>query len=215
MINGVQTMDRSIASRSSLPDNVLEAALDAWGQAGERHTISISGRSMLPAIHNGDRVLVAHGCAGVRRGDVLVFRLDGLLIAHRVLHIKDGADGKMFVTKGDNARQIDPHVSHREIVGQVLAIERDGQHISLQTLPWRALGWSIAIGTLAWTRLYRLSQALKQRLLGPQPDRVTAGLRRGALAFFSRILRLAHSAACLSTSVRDPSRGEHRRATKG
>ena len=208
-------MDRSGASRSSLPDYVLEAALDAWGQAGERHTISISGHSMVPAIHDGDRVLVAHGCAGVRRGDVVVFRLDGLLIAHRVLHIKDGDDGQKFVTKGDNAGQVDPHVSPREIVGQVLAIERDGQHISLQTFPWRALGWSIAVGTLAWTRLYRCSQALKQRLLGPQPNRVTAGLRRGALAFFSRILTLAHSVACWWTGVRDPSCGEHGRATKG
>ena len=53
---------------------------------------------MVPAILDGDRVLVAHGCAGVRRGDVLVFRLDGLLIAHRVLHVKDGDDGLKFVT---------------------------------------------------------------------------------------------------------------------
>jgi signal peptidase I len=215
MIDGVQTMDRSGASPSSLPDYVLEATLDAWGQAGERHTISISGHSMVPAIHDGDRVLVAHGCAGVRRGDVVVFRLDGLLIAHRVLHVKDGADGKKFVTKGDNAGQVDPHVSPREIVGQVLAIERDGQHISLQTFPWRALGWLIAVGTLAWMRLYRLSRALKQRLLGPQPNRVTAGLRRDALAFFSRILRLAHSIVCWWTGVRDPSCGEHGRAAKG
>jgi len=208
-------MGRSVANRSSLPDYVLEAALAAWGQAGEQHTISISGKSMVPAIHDGDRVLVAHGCAGVRRGDVLVFRLDGLLIAHRVLCIKDGADGKKFVTKGDNAGQVDPHLSPREIVGQVLAIERDGQHISLQTFPWRALGWSIAVGTLAWTRLYRLSRALKQRLLGPQPNRVTAGLRRCALTFFSRILKLAHSVACWWTGVRDTSCGEHGRAAKG
>ena len=215
MIDGVQTMDRSGASRSSLPDNVLEATLDAWGQAGEQHTISISGHSMVPAIHDGDRVLVAHGCAGVRRGDVVVFRLDGLLIAHRVLDIKGGGDGKKFVTKGDNAGQVDPHVSPREIVGQELAIERDGRHISLQTFPWRALGWSIAVGTLAWTGVYRCSQALKQLLLGPQPNRVTATLRRAALAFFSRILELAHSVACWWTSVRDPSCGEHRRAAKG
>jgi hypothetical protein len=170
---------------------------------------------MVPAIHDGDRVLVAHGCAGVRRGDVVVFRLDGLLIAHRVLHIKDSADGIKFITKGDNAGQVDPHVRPREIVGQVRAIERDGQHISLQTFPWRALGWSIAVGMLAWTGLYRLGRALKQRLSGPQPNRVTAALRRGALAFFSRIFRLAHSVACWCTGVRDPSCGKHRRATKG
>jgi signal peptidase I len=208
-------MESSSANPPSLPSHVVEAALDAWGQAGERHTISISGQSMLPVIHDGDRVLVTHGCAGVRQGDVIVFRLNGLLVAHRVLHIKSGDDGLTFVTKGDNTGQVDPQVSSREIVGQVLAIERDGQHISLKTLPWRALGWSIAVGTLAWTRLYRLSRALKQRLLGPRPNRVTAGLRRGALAFFSRILKLAHSVACRWTGVRDPSCGEHGRVAKG
>ena len=208
-------MERSSANPPSLPGHVIEAALDAWGQAGEQHTISISGHSMLPTIHGGDRVLVTHGCAGVRQGDVVVFRLNGLLVAHRVLHIKGGADDKKFVTKGDSTGQVDPHVSDREIVGRVLAIERGGQHISLQTCPWRALGWSIAVGTLAWTRLYRLSQALKQRLLGPQPNRVTAALRRGALAFCSRILKLAHSVACWWTGVRTPSSSDHDRVAKG
>jgi predicted RNA-binding protein len=170
---------------------------------------------MLPVIHDGDRVLVAHGCAGVRRGDVIIYRLNGLLVAHRVLHIEDGANGIKFVTKGDNAGQVDPHVSPREIVGQVLAIERDGHHISLETFPWRILGWSIAVGTLAWMRSYRWCQALKQRFLGPGPNRATTALRQGTLAFFSRLLVLAQAVACRWTSVGNPPCGESGRARKG
>jgi signal peptidase I len=177
--------NRSSTKGTRLPCSVLEVALDAWGRAGQQHLIPISGRSMLPAIHDGDHALVSHGCAGVRPGDVIVFRHTGTLIAHRVLRIERGDDGPTFVTKGDNAPQFDPRLSADEIVGRVLAIERGGRHTSLDTGAWRILGWLIAVSTLAWTRLYGWCQALKQRLLGPQPNRVTscvvATLRRGAL----------------------------------
>jgi signal peptidase len=188
--------DHSSTKGARLSRPVLEAALGVWGQAGRQHLISISGRSMLPAIHDGDHALVSHGCAGVRPGDVIVFRHDGTLIAHRVLRIEHGDDGPTFVTKGDNATHLDPPLSADEIVGRVLAIERGRRHTSLDTTTWRILGRLIATGTLAWTRLYGWSRGLKQGLLGPQPNRVTATLRQGALAFFSLVLTLAQAIAC-------------------
>jgi signal peptidase I len=188
--------NRLKTQRVRLPRSVLEAALDAWGQAGEQHLIPISGRSMLPAIHDGDHALVSHGCAGVQPGDVIVFRHRGTLIAHRVLRIEDGDDGPTFVTKGDNAPQLDPPLNAGEIVGRVLAIERGGRHTSLDTTTWRILGRLIAAGTLAWTKVYGRSRGLKQGLLGPQPNRVTATLRQSALAFFSLVLTLAQAIAC-------------------
>jgi signal peptidase I len=188
--------NRLNTQRVRLPRSVLEVALDAWGRAGQQHLIPISGRSMLPTIHDGDHALVSHGCAGVRPGDVIVFRHEGTLIAHRVLRIERGDDGPTFVTKGDNALQLDPRLSAGEIVGRVLAIERSGRHTSLNTTTWRILGRLIAVGTLTWTKLYGWSRGLKQGLLGPQPNRVTATLRQGALAFFSLVLTLAQAIAC-------------------
>jgi signal peptidase I len=188
--------NRLNTQRVRLPRSILEAALGVWGQAGGQHLIPISGRSMLPAIHDGDHALVSHGCAGVRPGDVIVFRHKGTLIAHRVLRIEGGDDGPTFVTKGDNAPQLDPPLRADEIVGRVLAIERGGRHTSLDTTTWRILGRLIAAGTLAWTRLYGWSRGLKQGLLGPQPNRVTATLRQSALAFFSLVLTLAQAIAC-------------------
>jgi signal peptidase I len=188
--------NRLNTQRVRLPRSILEVALSVWGRAGGQHLIPISGRSMLPAIHDGDHALVSHGCAGVRPGDVIVFRHGGTLIAHRVLRIECGDDGPTFVTKGDNAPQLDPPLSADEIVGRVLAIERGGRHTSLDTTTWRILGRLIAAGTLAWTRAYGWSRSLKQGLLGPQPNRVTATLRQGALAFFSLVLTLAQAIAC-------------------
>jgi hypothetical protein len=119
------------ADPASLPNSVLEAALDVWGQVGEQHLIPITGRSMLPAIQDGDRVLVAHGCTGVQRGDVVVFRHAGGLVAHRVLRLYAGDAGPTFVTKGGNAPQCDPPLNAGEIVGRALAVERDGRRMSL------------------------------------------------------------------------------------
>ena len=146
--------------------------LAAWAQSGTHHHIPISGCSMLPTLRDGDVVLVSHGSAGVRRGDILVFCYreptpacppgdsltrplahsltrsltesppPHLLIAHRVLRVRPGPSGPTFLTKGDNVSSFDPPPRATEIIGRVVAIERDDQTISLDTPAWRALGWS-------------------------------------------------------------------------
>jgi len=184
------------ANPASLPNSVLEAALDLWGQAREQHLIPITGRSMLPVLQDGDRVLVAHGCTGVRRGDVVVFRHAGGLVAHRVLRLYAGDAGPTFVTKGDNAPQFDPPLNAGEIVGRALAVERDGRRMSLDTAAWRMAGWSIAAGTLGWIMLYGWGRRFKRKLLGPQPNRVTAFLRRQTLACFALALAAVQAVIC-------------------
>lgn len=203
MIDLAEAMDAPNTKRAPLPGHVLEAVLDVWGQAGEQHFIPITGNSMLPLIRDGDHVLVAHGCAGVRRGDVVVFRRESRLIAHRVLRIYGGDALEMgkghrpsFVTKGDHAPQFDSPLSADEIVGRVLAVERGSRYMSLDTAAWRVLGWLMAVSTLAWTKLYGWSRDLKQRFLGPQPNRLTAFLRQSALAFFSLVLKVVQTVVC-------------------
>jgi hypothetical protein len=150
---------------------------------------------MLPLIRDGDRAIVAHGCTGVRRGDVVVFRHDGLLVAHRLLAIRRGDAGPVFISKGDNTSQFDPPLLADEILGRVVAIERHGRSMALDTAVWRALGWLIAITTLAWTRLYGWGRGLKRRLGGRRPGRATAGVRQGARAASALALRASQAIA--------------------
>lgn len=175
-------------NEKSKQDPVLGAVLDVWTQAGKKHYIPITGRSMLPLIRNGDQVLVAHGCAGIRRGDVIVFRHDGKLIAHRVLHISKNDAGHTFLTKGDNVLQFDPPLRANEIVGRVLAIKRGEQQLSLDTTIWRITGLLIAIGTLTWMRLYGWGRFFPQRLLGIHSVSLTTFIHRG-MQFFFRLVR--------------------------
>ena len=196
MIDLAEAMDTPNTKPAPLPGYVLKAVLDVWGQAGKQHFIPIAGRSMVPLIEDGDHVLVAHGCAGVRRGDVVVFRHQGRLIAHRVLRIHSNDAGPTFVTKGDNTTQFDSPLSADEIVGRVLTVKRGDRYMSLDTTVWRIVGWLFAVSMLAWTKLYSWGRALKQRLLGPQPNRLTAFLRRSALAFFSLVLQVVQAVVC-------------------
>ncbi len=183
---------KATTNRAPLPTPLLEAALDLWSQAQGQHLIPISGRSMLPLIRDGDRALVAHGSADVRRGDVVVFWREGGLIAHRVLRIC-GRDSELrFVTKGDNVPHPDPPIDASEIVGRVLAVQRGGRRMRLDTTAWRVVGWLIVAGTLGWTKLY----GWRQRLLGSGANRLTALLRRGTLAFRSLVFKMVQAVFC-------------------
>jgi signal peptidase len=196
-------MDTPKTKPVPLPAYVLEAVLDVWGQAGEQHLIPTTGRSMVPLIQDGDHVLVAHGCAGVRRGDVIILRREGRLVVHRVLRIYSGHAGPTFLTKGDHVSQLDSPLRADEIVGRVLALKRGDRYMSLDTTVWRMVGWLIAVSMLAWTKLDNWGRDLKQGLLGPQPNRLTAFLRRSALAFFSLALKTVQAVVCRWERARD------------
>ena len=182
----------SISDGESAParGSITDAVLEIWAETGARNRLKIAGNSMLPLIKDGDSVLVEHGAAGVRRGDIIVFRYGNDLAAHRVLRVYDDNTGPTFVTKGDSVLQLDPPLSAGEIVGRVLAVERSGRHLSLDTPVWRVWGWLIAVSTLVGIKLYGWGWTLKQRVLGPQPNRVTALLRRSALAAFLLFLKV-------------------------
>lgn len=172
-------MDKTPASQASLSDTLLEATLNIWSQARRQHLIPITGRSMLPLIQEGDRVLVKHGCADVRRGDVIVFRHEGRLIAHRVLRLDRSPSEAIFITKGDHAVRCDPPVRAAKILGRVLTVQRDSRQMSLDTSLWRQAGRLIAVGMLAWTKLYAWSWPLWQSFGESRPHGLTAFLRWG------------------------------------
>lgn len=172
----------------STQDLVLDAVLNVWTLAGKKHYIPITGRSMFPIIRNGDHVLMAHGCAGIRRGDVIVFRRDGKLIAHRVLRISENEGGYTFLTKGDNVLQFDPPLRANEIVGRVLAVKRGEQQISFDTAIWRITGLLIAIGALTWVRLYGWGRIFLHRFLGFHFGSLTTFIHRG-MQIFLRLVR--------------------------
>lgn len=147
----------------TLPTTVVAAALNRWKQAGEQHLIPIMGRSMLPLIRPGDQLLIRHGDANLRRGDIVVFLQQGKMVAHRLLRICKDDPITTFITKGDNTSYLDSPVDVSKVVGRVLKIKRGNRWVSIDTSVWRIGGWLIAIGMLGWATLYNWGRKIKRR----------------------------------------------------
>ena len=69
----------------------------------------IASNSMYPKIHRGDIVILKDTpIEKVKVGDTIRYRMEGYSVVHRVKSIEKDADGNMvFITKGDNNRDVD------------------------------------------------------------------------------------------------------------
>jgi len=65
-------------------------------------SVRSSGRSMRPLIVDGSRIdLRPASCASVLPGDIIVFRLDGRLVAHRLIGTRRDGESILLRQKGD------------------------------------------------------------------------------------------------------------------
>jgi signal peptidase I len=98
--------------------------------------LRVSGVSMEPTITDGEVVRVRPVSAEqIRRGDVIVFHMEGRLVAHRVSRVlKSGSEG-LFVTRGDAMQESDLPVSADQILGVVDSVERSGKAVRLRPKP--------------------------------------------------------------------------------
>lgn len=83
----------------------------------------VEGNSMLPTFHDGDIILVI----GVKPSDlhvsdIIIYKLNGKLIVHRIIDIEIRNGKYIFITKGDNNFNPDPPVSEDQVVGRVVGI---------------------------------------------------------------------------------------------
>lgn len=149
-----------------VPRPVIDLAIEGWDRCAKQHIVPVSGRSMLPLLHDGDRVLVAHGERAPRWSEIIVFRQGDRLVVHRLLGRHSGPAGVFFLTKGDNAAACDPLVAASNVVGRVVAFERDGRRSRLDTGVGIAFGWLVAAAGLVVQVAYRRGRRLKRWLLG-------------------------------------------------
>jgi hypothetical protein len=126
--------------------------LAIWAERGIRNHYVIAGDSMLPLIQDGDVALVEHGTGRIDVGSIILFRTGEGMTVHRVLRRAEQRGDVSYRAKGDNAPQID-RVATGDVIGRVVAIERGGNHLLLDTWLWQVLGWLIAITMRAASRI--------------------------------------------------------------
>jgi signal peptidase I len=109
--------------------------------SGQQVRFPAPGKSMQPTIRDGEVVTVEPlSPSDVRKGDIILYRRGEGLIAHRVIRIMKGpgtarssaiASYGMFVLRGDASTACDLPVEPGQVLGRVVAVERQGRSISL------------------------------------------------------------------------------------
>ncbi len=117
----------------------------------------------LPFLEDGDKLRVLHGQSHAGVGDVITFYKDDIFVAHRIMQKKTQQNRPVIITKGDNAPQFDPPLRLQEIVGRVIAVERDGRLMKMDTLSWKVLGWLIVVKTHVRGKLSAVRQSANIR----------------------------------------------------
>jgi signal peptidase I len=114
------------------------------------------GGSMHPTIREGEAITVAPARpAGIRRGDVILYRVGQGVIAHRVARVAQRLDGALvFIPRGDASQGRDEPVEETAILGRVVAVERGGRTLNPAWSGARALAvaWAAAARLLRWLR---------------------------------------------------------------
>ncbi len=176
---------------SSPSKTVIKSTLDIWKQTGSEHLILITGRSMLPLFHPGDRVRVTYSGASVQPGEVVVFQQGDGLVVHRVVRVEPRGNPTTVTTKGDNRLRCDAPVRADDLLGRALVVQQGSREIVLNTATWRWAGRLIAAGGLAQVEIYQLLYDFKYRHWGARAIPATGFLRRIMLGVFTFPLRLA------------------------
>ena len=101
-----------------------------------RLRLRVTGWSMLPAIFPGDTLVIEPASSeSVGKGDIVLFRRDGRLFAHRVSGKSGSASDFQIVTQGDGMANPDPPVSSSQLLGKVSFVVRDGRCLELAHTP--------------------------------------------------------------------------------
>jgi signal peptidase I len=99
----------------------LRAVIDGVLRSGNAVSFTATGWSMYPAIRPGEQLVVdAVDANEIRRGHVVLAKLERGLTAHRVVRIeRRGGEVVKIVTRGDNCAEGDPPFAAAQLVGRV------------------------------------------------------------------------------------------------
>jgi signal peptidase len=101
------------------------------------------GTSMHPTIRHGDLITVEpFAPANLKRGDIILYRLQKSFVAHRLVNIEErNGCGLTFFLRGDASTTCDAPVKPEQVLGKVVRVERGHRHIDPYS--WRVRLWSM------------------------------------------------------------------------
>jgi len=147
-------IDAAIRGREIVKLEIAEEILRSFGEL----RFVARGVSMLPAIFPGDQLVVRRErIEDARTGDVVLFRREGRLFAHRVVA---GLCGTL-ITRGDALEQSDAPITEEEWLGRVSKVIRNEKSLEFGvdcSISATFLRWAVRRSDLAmkWLLRFRL-----------------------------------------------------------
>ena len=105
---------------------------------------------MHPTIRHGDVITVEpFSPVNLKRGDIILYRLQNGFIAHRIVNIEEqNGCGLTFILRGDGSVSDDAPVNPEQVLGKVVCLERDHRRIDPYSRRMRL--WSMLYRWIAW-----------------------------------------------------------------
>lgn len=146
-------------TKRCLPET-LTLLLEDVLSAGTEVKVQVSGRSMAPAIRDGDVVVIRKiRSRQLRPGDLILFKSSlGALVLHRILKLGTIGGTAAFHTKGDGQHAYDGWVSRAGVLGRVVRIEKKTPSGAFRELDMDRRLWVLA------NRLMAPYQRLRSKL---------------------------------------------------
>lgn len=109
---------------------------------GYRVRFRAEGASMHPTIRAGETITVEPR-SEIAVGDIAFYRAKRGLIAHRVVEIRQwNGNARLLLTRGEDTGSTDEAVREHQILGRVVAVERNGRSIDLGGRWAKVCGWA-------------------------------------------------------------------------
>lgn len=124
---------------AALNSLVLEVKKEALGK-GCVITLSTVGMSMFSLLTTNNKIeLIKCDPARLENGDIIVYKGNGKMIAHRLMRKIKAKEGYLFVTKGDAFFSYDRPISSDAIMGRVIKIKKRYLSICLEGISGRVI----------------------------------------------------------------------------
>ena len=176
---------------------IPDALFDEWRKVGKVSRIQARGSSMGGSVPTGATLVVEHmGPEALEVGDIIVFRIGGTLVVHRLIGKKREGEKTVLLEKGD--RGLEAHEIPEEwLLGRVRDILVDGRSVSMAEGIGKGLNRLIG-------QYFRLGQAAAVMIAGVRENapwiysstflRLSAGAARNMAAALPRLwVRIGYS----------------------
>jgi len=130
----------------------LDVVMSIWAERHEKTTCPIRGDCMSPLIRQGDVLTIEHGECTLRIGDILIFKKDDDLLAHRLVYVEKSATGDLLYTKGDRSLQLDSPISVGHVQGKVIEASGSNGRLCFSSPFWRIISRVLALLSHATAR---------------------------------------------------------------